>query len=71
MDLPGFRSHVRYSVFKDRSQVSLVARDTRTPLRSRIPKDGSAEADGELSLVVGRCQPREAMAGRVPAAGAI
>ena len=56
-DLPGFRSHVRYSIFKERSYIVL-------PLAWR-------EADGELSLEVHRCQLDCFFGGLVPAARAI
>lgn len=56
-DLPGFRSHVRYSIFKERSCIVL-------PLAWR-------EADGELSLEVLRCQLDCVLGGLVPAARAI
>ena len=41
-DLPGFRSHVRYSVFKDRRHVKRLPRDTH-------PKDGSGRRTGNLA----------------------
>ena len=48
-DLPGFRSHVRYSVFKDRVCVARPTATHRPPLAWR-------EADGELSLDFCCCQ---------------
>jgi hypothetical protein len=68
MDLPGFRSHVRYSVFKDR--VAFRAPPRGAAQTRRTPPAGR-EAVGELSLELQRCQPSVAEVGAVPAARAI
>ena len=64
MDLPGFRSHVRYSVFKDRRHVE------RFP-RSSHRVDGREKRTGNLALCCDGVNSDDWWVGPVPAAGAI